>query len=321
MSNATPLSKFDFVFISYDEPNCEENWADLLNKVPWAKRVHGVKGSDAAHKEAARLADTDRFITVDADNIIDENFLNIKIDFESERFKDKVLCWAAINYVNTLTYGNGGLKCWTKEHVMSMKTHEEAPEGSSPGEKIEFCYNGNYVQMGDVYSETFCNASPLQAFRAGFREGVKMTLNCGEKNELFDIKNNMLSFNLKYLMTWASVGSDVENGLWSIYGARLGCKMTNLDNWDYINVRDFEHINEIFDQEITRLKGNETHKCKNTKVTWDNDLLFKESCALKDLINTKLKLGICDLTPEQSVFFKRIQDLYRYDHFTSKYNK
>ena len=39
--------------IPHDEPNAEKNYADLLKKVPWAKRVHGVKGSDAAHKAAA----------------------------------------------------------------------------------------------------------------------------------------------------------------------------------------------------------------------------------------------------------------------------
>ena len=40
----------DIIFLSYDEPNAEKNYADLCSKVPWAKRVHGVHGSDAAHK-------------------------------------------------------------------------------------------------------------------------------------------------------------------------------------------------------------------------------------------------------------------------------
>ena len=49
----TPINSFDIVFLSYDEPNADKNYADLLNKAPWAKRVHGVKGFDAAHKAAA----------------------------------------------------------------------------------------------------------------------------------------------------------------------------------------------------------------------------------------------------------------------------
>ena len=52
----------DFVFLSVDEPNAEKNFADLKRKVPWAKRVHGVKGFDTAHKKAAEISDTDRFI-------------------------------------------------------------------------------------------------------------------------------------------------------------------------------------------------------------------------------------------------------------------
>ena len=62
------VTELDIFYISYDEPNCEEHWADLLNKVPWAKRVHGVKGFDAAHKECANQSETERFITVDGDN-------------------------------------------------------------------------------------------------------------------------------------------------------------------------------------------------------------------------------------------------------------
>ena len=64
------LAELDIIYLSYDEPNAEQNYADLLTKVPWAKRVHGVKGSDAAHKACAELSTTDRFVTVDGDNTI-----------------------------------------------------------------------------------------------------------------------------------------------------------------------------------------------------------------------------------------------------------
>ena len=44
------IADIDFIFLSFDEPNAEKNFADLKRKVPWAKRVHGVYGFDAAHK-------------------------------------------------------------------------------------------------------------------------------------------------------------------------------------------------------------------------------------------------------------------------------
>ena len=37
-----PISEYDVVFISYDEPNADENWAHLQSICPWAKRSHGV---------------------------------------------------------------------------------------------------------------------------------------------------------------------------------------------------------------------------------------------------------------------------------------
>jgi len=36
------IPELDLVFISYDEPNADLNYADLCEKAPWAKRVHGV---------------------------------------------------------------------------------------------------------------------------------------------------------------------------------------------------------------------------------------------------------------------------------------
>ena len=35
------------ILYSYDEPNCEENWADLLNKVPGQNVYTDFKGFDA----------------------------------------------------------------------------------------------------------------------------------------------------------------------------------------------------------------------------------------------------------------------------------
>jgi len=70
------LHDIDTIFISYDEPNADKNYSELVKILPWAKRIHGVKGSDSAHKAAANLSETDRFITVDADNIIDPKFFS-----------------------------------------------------------------------------------------------------------------------------------------------------------------------------------------------------------------------------------------------------
>ena len=241
----------DIIYLSYDEPNAEKNYADLLHKVPWAKRVHGVKGSDSAHKACAKLSDTDRFITVDGDNIIKADFINQKVEIDdSVDLSKSVISWGAYNIINGLIYGNGGIKCWPKEFVLNMRTHENAdPENVKA--QVDFCWDAHYIQQNVCYSEIYNNATPLQAWRAGFREGVKMTLLEGAKlADPGQCRKRIHWKNLERLMVWSHVGMDVENGIWAIYGARHGCYKTNLTDWDYQNVRDFEYLNNLWHSEV-----------------------------------------------------------------------
>ncbi len=65
--NKVDIADLDCIYLSYDEPQREEFWIKIRNMVPWARRVDGVLGSDAAHKAAAQASSTDRFILIDGD--------------------------------------------------------------------------------------------------------------------------------------------------------------------------------------------------------------------------------------------------------------
>jgi hypothetical protein len=241
----------DIIFLSYDEPNAEKNYADLLTKAPWAKRVHGVKGSDSAHKACAALSDTEYFVTVDADNIVDPKFLEVEIDLEKLKLtSDNVFSWCGKVHVNGLMYGNGGLKLWTRKFVNEMRTHENSDPNDNQG-KVEFCFDNRYYQFNENYSESFTNESPFQAWRAGFREGVKMSLDRGTK--IKNVKDTWWQ-NYHRLLIWASVGADVENGIWSILGAREGCYKTMCTDWDYSQVRDFEWLTNYWEETKSTLE-------------------------------------------------------------------
>jgi hypothetical protein len=239
------LHDIDTIFISYDEPNADKNYSELVKILPWAKRIHGVKGSDAAHKAAANLSETDRFVTVDADNIIDSRFFAQNIELTNEN-KDFVFSWCGRNAINDLVYGNGGLKCWTKDFVLNMKTHENSDPDDSES-VVEFCFDPRYYQMNECYSTSYINGSPFQAWRAGFREGVKMSLDRGAK--AVDIKRVWWQ-NYHRLLIWCNVGADVKNGLWAMYGARLGCYLTACTEWDYTQVRDFEYLTDYWKKNV-----------------------------------------------------------------------
>ena len=243
MSNKIRVVEQDVIFLSYDEPNAEKNYADLLTKLPWAKRVHGVKGSDHAHKAAAELSDTEWFITVDADNIVDPRFFNLDIDMSNTN--TQVYCWCGRNNINGLRYGNGGLKLWKKKFVQNMQTHENS---TSDRAQVDFCWEDGYQHFPKVYSESIITGSPFQAWRAGFREGVKMTLLDGEKVPAQKIRERVWWHNIHRLRMWSTVGAHIENGIYAVYGARLGTWLANCTEWNYVEVRDFEILRGIWNQ-------------------------------------------------------------------------
>ena len=300
------VTELDIFYISYDEPNKEEHWADLLNKVPWAKRIDSVKGFDAAHKAAAEQSETDRFITVDGDNIVMDDFFEQVLDVPDEdhdgnNISESIFSWNAKNILNGLVYGNGGLKCWPTEYTKTINTHEAATDG----EGMEFCWKLNYIQLNDTFSEVHQTASPFQAFRAGFREGVKMSLDQGVRVAPDEFKEKIWWQNYDRLQTWSNIGSDVENGLWAIYGARLGCHMTVLTNWDTNLISDYDWFKDFFDNTILpRFPGDVV--CRYSKVSYNPEMLY---IAIQDLgvtLNETInEMMLFDPNEQMCKFFKK----------------
>jgi len=238
------VADLDCIYLSYDEPRKEEFWTKIRNMVPWAKRVDGVKGSDAAHKAAAAASDTERFILIDGDNLPEESFFNQTLSFDAPDADRAVFRWRAKNNINGLMYGNGGLSSWTREFVMNMRTHE-ATDGRAETE-VEFCFDPLYWAMYDCYSTTYPDGSAYHAWRAGFREGVKMCLNRGVRPELSEFKQLAHQRNLDNLTIWHNVGRDVEHGVWAIAGSRMGTYMTMLTEWDHRLVQNFDALEDLW---------------------------------------------------------------------------
>jgi len=288
MADTVRISDLDFVFISYREPNADQNYADLLNIVPWAKRVHGVKGFDNAHKAAAECAETDFFISIDGDNRIDSTFLLQTLDW-SKTNPAAVHRWRARNIINGLVYGNGGLVGWPKKTCLGMKTHENAVDERS---KIDFCWTVPHENLHNVYSTTHINHTPEQAFIAGYREGVKMSLDRGQKVNPNGFMETIETVNLKTLLIWMSIGQDVDNGKWAMLGARCGCYMATLDtNYDITLVRDLEFMGDKFSRMM--------YDIESDMASYGNSL------------RQRLGLPLADLDAAESKFYKFCQHPHR----------
>lgn len=289
-SNIVDMADLDCIYLSYDEPQKEEFWLKIKNMVPWAKRVDGVKGSDAAHKAAGEASTTERFILIDGDNMPDESFFNMQLDFTGKDaiYQKAQFRWKAVNAINGLRYGNGGMSSWTKSYVANMKTHEAQTEGDV-SRIADFCLDSKdnlYWAMYDCYSTTYPNQTPFQAWRAGFREGVKMCLNKGEVPTVDEFKETVASRNLNNLTIWHNIGADAENGYWAIYGARLGTYMTLLTDWNAHDVQWFD---------------NYVHMWKEQELKDP----VADAATIGHVLKDKLGLPMCMLDAEQSKFFKR----------------
>lgn len=220
------------VFLSFDEANADANYADLqgynFDKVT---RVHGVHGFDAAHKAASAAAlaldpNSQWFVTVDADNVIQigspvwsRDVLDEFAPYTTMAAHRSVLSYRAVNGVNAACYGNGGIKIWSHEFINNMKTHE----ASEDNQVVDFCWLPCYFQSSKIASTTWPNGSPEQAFRSGYREGVKII--AVTKFAHSDAKRAQAHFyiaNRAMLYHWTLLGNDVANGAWCILGAMKG---------------------------------------------------------------------------------------------------
>lgn len=277
------VADLDTVYLTYDEPQREEFWVKIQNMIPWAKRVDGIKGSDAAHKAAASASDTERFILIDGDNLPDPEFFNLTLELPDDHWESAVFRWRAKNNINGLMYGNGGLSSWTRTFVNNMRTHE-ATDGRTETE-VEFCFDPLYWAMYDCYSTTYPNGSAFHAWRAGFREGVKMCLNKGAKPSLGEFKDRVHQRNLDHLTVWHNVGRDVDHGIWAIAGARMGTYMTMLTEWDHRQVQWFDALSELWD------------------TVKDHDPELVAGRVAEDL-QTQLDLPITMMNAPESQFFK-----------------
>jgi len=277
------IADLDCIYLSYDEPAREEFWVKIRNMIPWAQRVDGVKGSDAAHKAAAAASDTERFILIDGDNLPDPAFFNQTLNFATADHEQAVFRWRARNHINGLMYGNGGLSSWTRTFVNSMRTHE-ATDGRDET-VVEFCFDPLYWAMHDCYSTTYPNGSPKHAWRAGFREGVKMCLDRGRKPSTAEFRQRVHQRNLDNLTVWQNVGLDVDQGAWAIAGARMGTYKTMLTDWDFREVQWFDALEAIWE---------------SIKSTDPAEIIQQYSGPLQ----TQLDLPTAIMMPDQSQFFK-----------------
>jgi hypothetical protein len=293
------LKEFPVVFVSYDEPWADAGWQSLLELRPDAKRVHGVKGLNACHQAAAEEAGTERFLTVDADTVLTEAAAKVTVP-EALLQPDFRLDWQSRNTVNGIVSGNGSLKLWSRELAMAMRSHEAAPDDRvSLDADIGSIKPGRtrLVLMPGCYSESDPAGTPFHGFRAGFRETAFLSWLLRRSGS-----GSSGAAGLSQLLgIWCSLGRHARNGLWVLYGARMGLMAEHFwSGWDIREIHDYGWFLTFWNDRVFPRIGAGGERCVLSDMSWNTDRLEAEVQSLGGDLAERTSIAISDLGPNES---------------------
>jgi len=218
--------KYDIIFISYSEPNADENFNKLKARFPYAQRVSGVTGIHEAHIAAARKAFTKMFWVVDGDAVIVDtfnfNYVVSKYDLEC------VHVWRSQNPVNGLEYGYGGVKLLPKKLTMTMDlARPDMTTSISP----------LFKAMEEISNITAFNTDPFNSWKSAFRECCKLSSRVIDRQDDTETQQR--------LNTWCTVGTDIDVLAGAIAGRKYG-EENKLDVEALKKINNFKWLEEQF---------------------------------------------------------------------------
>ena len=222
--------RYDIIFISYNEPQADENFARLKARFPYAQRVQGIRGIHQAHIAAAKKAFTKMFWVVDADaQILDTfNFDHVVSEYDLEN----VHVWRSMNPINDLEYGYGGVKLLPKSLTQNMDTSK--PDMTTSISSL-------FKVMPEISNVTAFNVDAFNTWKSAFRECVKLASKTIDRQDNTDTNYR--------LNVWCTRGLDRPFGREAIEGAVQGKQygLENKDNNESLKmINDFDWLRERF---------------------------------------------------------------------------
>jgi hypothetical protein len=222
--------RYDIIFISYNEPQADENFARLKARFPYAQRVQGIKGIHQAHIAAAKKAFTKMFWVVDADaQILDTfNFDHVVSEYDLEN----VHVWRSSNPINDLEYGYGGVKLLPKSLTQNMDISK--PDMTTSISSL-------FKAMPEISNITAFNVDAFNTWKSAFRECVKLASKTIDRQDDADTNYR--------LNVWCTRGIDRQFGREAIEGAVQGKQygLENKDNNEALKmINDFDWLRERF---------------------------------------------------------------------------
>jgi hypothetical protein len=230
---------YDIIFISYQEPNADNNFAKLKARFPRAQRVHGVKGIHQAHIAAAKKSFTKLFWVVDGDAEVVDTF---NFDYVADAWSQEcVHVWRSINPVNGLQYGYGGIKLLPKHLTQNMDLSK--PDMTTSISSL-------FKAMPEVSNITAFNTDPFNTWKSAFRECCKLASRTIDRQDDTETQQR--------LDAWCTLNESVPYGFHSYLGAQNGKYYgeNNQDNPSGLKlINDFDWLESEFNRIKDQLSG------------------------------------------------------------------
>jgi len=234
---ASTPNPYDIVFISYQEPNADENFENLKTRFPdrVIHRVHGVKGIHQAHIEAAKVCDTPMLYIVDGDAVVVDDF---NFDWQVPAWQyNHVHVWRSKNPVNGLVYGYGGIKLFPRHETLNMDI-------SKPD--MTTSISDKFVAMPKVSNITAFNTDAFNAWKSAFRECAKLSSKVIDRQKSKETNERLKTWCM-YMIPDTPFGED------ALQGAKAGTAYGTRNKGDVQalkNINDFDWLKEKFNGNI-----------------------------------------------------------------------
>lgn len=231
----------DIFYLTYKDDFSQENFDRIKELAGEGQRVINVadiNGIYNGHKECALQCKTKHFFVVDGDGYVSEDFDFSYVPSETDEVypeTSSAQCthvWRAINPVNGMQYGYGGVKLFARDAFMD-KAYIDI---TFPGVDVttEVAKRGYpYLPIDSVSNETRFSTTPFNAWKSAYRECVKLASGVAtqDRRERIDSWKNPLK-NIPYrneIMLGAKMGENYGTA-----NAGNGDLLFRINNWRWL---------------------------------------------------------------------------------------
>lgn len=212
-------------FLVYDDPYANENFKIAKEQLVTLKKFTTSAGIHQSHTTCANKSLTDRFMILDADCKLLDNFSYSTV-LDSLSDEKKVFVFRAINPINDLVYGHGGIKIFDRR----LFVNNSAIDMTTAFEIEPVNYVTNIHRF---------NSTAFHTWRTAFRECVKLSSGTVKLRNKQDDEYR--------LTTWCEKFNNVEFSEFAKLGALAG-REYGYNNKELSNINNFNWLKNKFEE-------------------------------------------------------------------------